>query len=216
MTDTRKWSAVAVVLVAAIFAAGWFLLVAPKRTEAADLQAKKVSQEGTNTSLEQKLQQLKAQQADLPQKRARLAAITTKIPTNPALPSLIRDLTAAGRKIGVSIDSMAPSAPLAVVAAAPGAVAAAPAPVPAAGTSDALYQVPLTLNVTGSYFELEQYVSKLEGLKRSFLVTGFNVGPATIAKAPEGALTITISGRVFLTQPVAPAAVTPVAPATSE
>jgi type IV pilus assembly protein PilO len=216
MTDTRKWSAVAVVLVAAIFAAGWFLLVAPKRTEAADLQAKTVSQEGTNTSLEQKLQQLKAQQADLPQKRARLAAITTKIPTNPALPSLIRDLTAAGRKIGVSIDSMAPSAPLAVVAAAPGAVAAAPAPAAAAGTSDALFQVPLTLNVTGSYFELEQYVSKLEGLKRSFLVTGFNLAPATVAGAPEGDLTITLTGRVFLTQPVAPAAVTPVAPATSE
>jgi hypothetical protein len=111
---------------------------------------------------------------------------------------------------------MAPSAPLAVTAAAPGAVAAAPAPAAAAAATDALYQVPLTMNVTGSYFELEQYVSKLEGLKRSFLVTGFNVGPATIANAPEGALTITLSGRVFLTQPVAPAAVTPVAPATSE
>ncbi len=216
MTDTRKWSAVAVVLIAAIFAAGWFLLVSPKRTEAADLQAKTVSQEGTNTSLEQKLQQLKAQQADLPQKRARLAAITTKIPGNPALPSLIRDLTAAGRKIGVSIDSMAPSAPLAVTAAAPGVVAAAPAPAAAGGTADALFQVPLTLKVTGSYFELEQYVSKLEGLKRSFLVTGFNLGQASVSGAPEEALTITLTGRVFLTQPVAPAAVTPVAPATSE
>jgi Tfp pilus assembly protein PilO len=217
MTETRKWSAGAVVLIVAIVAAGWFLLVSPKRSDAADLKAQTATQQTANVALQQKLEELKAQQADLPQKRARLAAITTKIPGNPALPSLIRDLTAAGRKVGVSIDSMAPSAPLAVAAAAPGAVAAAPATAaPAGATTDALLQVPLTLRVTGSYFELEQYVSKLEGLDRSFLVTGFNIADASVAGAPEGALTITLSGRVFLTQPAAPAAVTPVAPATGE
>lgn len=213
MTETRKWSAAAVVLIVAIVAAGWFLLVSPKRTAAADLQAKTVSQEGTNTSLEQKLQQLKAQQADLPQKRARLAAITTKIPSNPALPSLIRDLTAAGRKIGVSIDSMAPSAPLAVTAAAPGAVAAAPAPAAAAAATDALYQVPLTMNVTGSYFELEQYVSKLEGLKRSFLVTGFTLKNAPPVVGQPDTLELQIQGRVFLSPAAAKTAASVTAPA---
>ena len=37
MTETRKWSAGAVVLIVAIVAAGWFLLVSPKRSDAADL-----------------------------------------------------------------------------------------------------------------------------------------------------------------------------------
>ena len=31
--------------------------------------------------------------------------------------------------------------------------------------------------VTGSYFEAEQFVNKLEGLRRSFLVTGFTLKP---------------------------------------
>jgi type IV pilus assembly protein PilO len=217
MTDTRKWSAAAVVLIVAIVAAGWFLLVSPKRSDATELKAQTATQESANVALQEKLEELKAQQADLPKQRARLAEISTKIPNNPALPSMIRDLTAAGRKVGVSIDSMAPSAPVAVAAAAaaPGAVAA-PAPAGAAGATDSLLQVPLTLKVTGSYFELEQYLNKLEGLKRSFLVTGFNLGSTSAAGAPEGDLTITLTGRVFLTQPAAPAAATPVAPATSE
>ena len=41
-----------------------------------------------------------------------------------------------------------------------------------------LYQVPLTVNVTGSYFELEQFLNKLENLRRSFLVSGFTLGPS--------------------------------------
>jgi len=173
---------------------------------------------------------LKAQQAELPKKRAELAVMRTQIPDNPALPTLIRDLTAAGRKVGASIDSMAPALPVPAVAAAP-AVATAettgtaestgeegttPA-APAAPPAPSLYQVPLTLNVSGSYFELEQFINKLEGLKRSFLVTGFPLSPATggdaaaaststepNAPAP-GDLTLALQGRVFLAPTTAPA-----------
>ena len=218
MTDTRKWSAIAVVLVAAIFAAGWFLLVSPKRGEAADLQAKTASQDSANLALEQKLKELQAQQADLPAQRARLAQIRANIPSNPALPSMIRDLTAAARKVGVSIDTMSPSAPVAVAAAAePGAVAA-PATAGSA-TAPALFQVPLSLQVTGSYFEVEQFIHELEGLQRSLLVTGFSITPKPTAEAPDE-LSLALTGRVFVSQDAAPAAtavtpVTPVAPATS-
>jgi Tfp pilus assembly protein PilO len=215
MTDTRKWSAAAVVLIAAVFAAGWFLLVSPKRSDAADLKTQTATQDSANVTLQSKLEELKAQQADLPRQRARLAEISTKVPDNPALPSLIRDLTAASRKVGVSLDTLAPAAPVAVSATAPGVVAAAPV-APAAATNVALFQVPLTLNVTGSYFELEQFVNKLEGLKRSFLVTGFSISDATSDKAALDDLTIALTGRVFLSQDTTPAAVTPVAPATAE
>ena len=226
MTDTRKWSAAAVVLIAAIFAASWFLLVSPKRGEAADLRAQTASQEDANARLQQQIQVLMAQQQDLPKQRAKLAELRTQIPDNPALPSLIRDLTAAGRKVGVSIDSMAPAVPVAMVAApvtapiasaggsAAGTTASAPA-APAAPPST-LYQVPLNLNVTGSYFELEQFLNKLEGLQRSLLVTGFNIGEASGEDASDGDLTITLNGRVFLSQETpAPTTTTPVAPAAS-
>ena len=230
MSVTRKWSLMAAVLALAILAAGWFLLVSPKRTEAADLRQETVSQQDANDRLVQQLEVLKAQQAELPQQRARLAVMRTQIPDNPALPTLIRDLTTAGRKVGVSIDEMTPAVPVAVVAdlqpvapvattqttgtdsgsessEATGTTDAGTTPVAApAAPAPSLYQVPLTLKVSGSYFELEQFVNKLEGLKRSFLVSGFSLTPADAAAAQTatgdgptpGDLKLEVTGRVFI------------------
>ncbi len=234
MSVTRKWSFLAAVLVVAIVAAGWFLLITPKRSEAAGLRSKAVSQDEANDRLTQQLEVLKAQQADLPKQRALLANIRTQIPDNPALPTLIRDLTSAGRKSGVSLDTLAPATPVAVVLAAPVApvatvppadatagttegatdagAAAAPA-VPVVPPAPTLLQVPLTLEVSGSYFELEQFVNKLERLKRSFLITGFTIGESTADSAAEGDLGLSVQGRVFLSPKGAAAAVAvPVAP----
>jgi len=97
---------------------------------------------------------------------------------------------------------------------------------PVAPPAPSLYQVPLTLNVTGSYFELEQFINKLEGLKRSFLVSGFTLAPATGGAASAtgteaggpapGDLTLALTGRVYLAPATAaPAAVQPTTAATT-
>jgi Tfp pilus assembly protein PilO len=239
MTDTRKWSAVAAVLVVAIFAAGWFLLISPKRGDAATLREQAASKAQANSRLEEQIKMLQQQQRDLPKQQATLASLRTKIPTNPALPALIRDLTAAGKKAGVSLDSMEPSPPVAVVSAATTPVvtttgssteadggststdsasstAKGKAPAHAAAPTETLFQVPVTLNVTGSYFELEQFISKLENIRRSFLVSGFTIADATAEGTVDGDLTVVLNGRVFLSQAVQPTTTAPVAaPATS-
>jgi Tfp pilus assembly protein PilO len=238
MTDMRKWSAGAAVLVLAILAAGWFLLVAPKHQATADLKTKATSQEQANAQLQQQIQVLQAQQQDLPQQQAKLATLSTQIPGNPALPSLIRDLTAAAAKVGVSIDSMAPSTPIALVAPlAPVAPvppadttdtsgdtgATAPTPVAPAPATNTLFQVPLSLGVTGSYFEIEQFLNKLEGLKRSMLISGLTLTPGTGAAATSTSSTsaasdgspsdlkVVVTARVFLAQASAPTTTTPIA-----
>lgn len=241
MSVTRKWSLMAAVVALAILAAGWFLLVAPKRSEAADLKSQTASQERQNETLVQQLEVLKAQQAELPQQRAKLATMRQQVPDNPELPSLVRSLTAAGRKVGVSIDTMAPALPVPVVAPVaavpvaptttdststdtaatdtaatdPAAAVTATTPAPAPAAAPSLFQVPLNLKVTGSYFELEQFVHKLEGLQRSFLVTGFKLGEATTDASSasgggttEGDLLLDLQGRVFLAPPAAAAAAT--------
>ena len=246
MTVTRKWSLLAAVLVVAIFAGGWFLLIAPKRAEATKLEGKTVSQEDANARLRQQIQVLQAQMEDLPAQRARLAGIKKQLPDNPALPTLIRNLTAAGRDVGASVDAMTPALPEAVVQEVVPVAVATPSPASGSDTTETtgsapadttstgattttaaaaappaavLYQVPLTVKVTGSYFELEQFVNKLEGLRRSFLVTGFTIGEPTDNNSGSGDLEISVTGRVFLTQPgtvtapttPAPVASTPVA-----
>ncbi len=229
MTATRKWSALAVLLVAAIFVASWFLLIAPKRSEASGLRSQKAEQDATNQRLVQQLEVLKAQAQDLPKQEAFLAQIRRQVPSNPALPALIRDLTAAAKKSGVDLLSLAPSLPEAVVVA-PAVTAVAPttagttAPSPTTTTAPGtvttpvvaptLYRVPITVKTNGSYFETEQFLNKIEALKRSFLVNGFTLltvpGSGTGAAAPgvtgANGLSLEIKGSVFLSPAAAVAA----------
>jgi hypothetical protein len=95
---------------------------------------------------------------------------------------LIRSLTAASRQVGVSLDSMSPAVPVPMVdrpdrpGGGPSATSGTnesntadatadgehPAPAAPAAVPPSLYQVPLTVKMTGSFFELEQFISKLE------------------------------------------------------
>lgn len=218
MTVTRKWSLMAGLLVVAIFLASWFLLISPRRSEAASLRSQATEQDAANARLQQKIAQLQSQAQDLPKEQARLAAIKVQIPENPALPALIRDLSGAAKKSGLSLDSLAPAKPVAIVS----AVAPAATPATTTGTKSSsttetatpvapqappatLFQIPVTVGATGSYFEIEQFINKVEDLKRAFLVTGLTVGPAkssgTSAAATTDELTVTITGRVFLSPP---------------
>ena len=211
------------VVIVAILAASWFLLVSPKRSDAAELRSQATKQQASNDALVQQLRELKAQSLDLPKQKAQLAIFAKEIPNNPALPSLVRDLTAAGKKVGITIVSMKPGTPTAVAAPVPVAPVATtsttdsttadgttpPAPAAAAPAAPSLYIVPLSVDISGSYFEVEQFVNKLEGLQRRFLLTGFTlktndaVTAGASTNVAPGDLTLSFTGQVFLSPNVA-------------
>ena len=219
MDKLKQWVALTVVGCLGIMAAGWFLLISPKKTEASDLQAQAAAQEQTNAGLRTKLQVLQAQAKELPKKQADLARVAAKIPDNPSLPALIRALTAASQSAGVEFVSVTPGPPAAVAApaaAAPGqpaaAGAAAPAPAapaagaPAAGAAPAaapvdpaaagtLAAIPVTLNVVGGYFEVAQFMANLENLPRALRVTNLTLAPGASPTAGDSAKTSTEDGR---------------------
>ncbi len=222
MDKLKQWVALTVVGCLGIMAAGWFLLISPKKAEAEDLRTQAASQDSANAQLRTQLEVLKAQAKDLPKKQADLARVAAKIPGDPALPSLIRALTAAGTSAGVQLVSVTPGTPAAYAAAA--AVAgAAPAPLPplllptrrgsgrcrcrsAGGPAGTLAQIPLTLNVVGGYFEVAQFMANLENLPRALRVTDLawrrapRPPPASGAgdNADGSSLTTTITGSVFM------------------
>lgn len=177
-------TAVAVVL---ILLAGWFLLVSPTKANATDIQEQADSQAQANAQLVSKIEQLKVQAADLPAQEAKLAKFQQKIPAQPALPSFIRSLSDISKKSGVALISLEPQTPQAL---------SVPVQATAATTEDgaAADSGTVTLDTTppsqvqfvqtqvtiqGGYFNTEQFLTKLEGLKRSFLVTGFDITSVT-------------------------------------
>src|SRR6476620_11792534 len=139
MSKTRVWSAGTALVALLLVVASWFVLIAPQRSEAASLREQATQQESVNQSVRLQTAQLKAQFASLPQRQAQLAEIKQQMPENPALPSLVRDLSKYGKAAGVTLVSVAP---------------AEPAPLPAAGgapVNAAIQQITTTMVVTGSY-----------------------------------------------------------------
>jgi Tfp pilus assembly protein PilO len=236
----KQWVALTILGCLAITAAGWFLLVSPKRAEAAQLRADTETQEQANATLRTQLTVLQAQAKDLPKKQADLARVAAKIPDNPALPALIRALTAASTAAGVQLISVTPGAPALVAppvgaepaAAAPAAAPADPAAAPAApsdpaaaavGPAGSLAGIPLAINVVGGYFEVAQFMASLEELPRALRVTDLALaqgsspneqGAGAAAAAESGrSLTTTITGSVYMAanRPQATAVVAPTA-----
>jgi Tfp pilus assembly protein PilO len=239
MDKLKQWVALTVLGALAIVAGGWFLLVSPKRSEAAELRDQTAAQESTNAGLRTQIEVLQAQAKELPKKQADLARVAAKVPDNPALPALIRALTGASTSAGVQLVSVTPGPPAAIAAPAPAtpaapadqtgapADAAAPAADPAAagagaGADGALAGIPISINVVGGYFEVAQFLANLENLPRALRVTDLNLAPGTSPTAGKDAtgnvedgrtLTSTITGSVFMAanRPAAAPVVAPTA-----
>jgi len=216
MSRTRTWSAATAGVCVLLIVAAWFLLISPKRAEAADLRDQTMAQDQANAQTKLKTQQLKAQYAQLPAKQAELAVIKQQMPDNPALPSLIRTLSAMADASGVTLVSLAPAPPAPFTgAAAPSTAVVAPtagAPAAASSGSTQLLGIATNLVITGDYAASTLFVQKLQAasatgagaaLNRAFLVQDIKVAPfagtgTTSGTAKKGQVQTTISGQVFI------------------
>lgn len=230
MDKLKQYVALTVVGCLAVLAAGWFLLVSPKRTEASEVQLAADAQVTANSALRTQIEVLKAQAKNLPKEQAKLAAVAAKLPSNRAMPALIRALTTAAEDAGVELVTLAPGATAVAApaaAAAPVAPAAGAAPAaPVAGAAPAaaagqLGTIPVTLNVVGGYFQVQQFLANLEDLKRAIRFTAVNLAPGAnpVKPAAPGAnvddgrtLAATLTGQVFQVVGAPAPVAAPVAP----
>jgi Tfp pilus assembly protein PilO len=217
MTRIQQWAAGTVVALLVIVAAGWFLAISPQKHKVSSLSAQSAAQEQVNSGLHVKISELTAQMSAVPSEEAAVAAVTQKIPNDPAMPDYVRALTTIAAQTGVELISIAPAAPAAVVVAAavvPAATtatpsASAPAAVQAApaGPAVSLQGISVALNVQGGYFQIQQFTAALQRLARSTVVTSVAIAPGGQLKPPKIApppadayksLTAQISVDVFM------------------
>lgn len=209
MTRSRIWTLGTVGVVLAVLVGGWFLLVSPTRAKAADIEQQTTSQEATNAQLTSRIEQLKVQAQDLPAQEAKIAEFRQRIPTGPQLPSFIRQLSDIAQKSNVVLVSMEPSNPAPLTIQVQGSTTVSPqtgaeddATVTLSGaatTTTSLQYVAAKVTIQGGYFNTEQFLSKLEKLQRSFLVTGFDITPTTDSSGTgaTGDVTTNLQVRVF-------------------
>jgi type IV pilus assembly protein PilO len=203
-SSNRTWTAGTAVVSILLVLAAWFLLIGPKRGDAASLKQQRESQLAANNQLKLDIAQLKAQSASLPAKQAELAVIQRQLPNNPQLPTLIRSLSTIATQAGLQLTSIAPGAPTELASATTGSASAS-----AGTTPSGVLSIPVTIVSTGTYAENELFLQKVQmSMTRALLVSGLSLAPAapagqssssTNSTAADGSsLALTITGSVFV------------------
>ena len=194
-----------------LLVAGYFLLVRPKKSQVSTVKSQTAAENSANATLRGQIAMLQQQQAGLVGKQVVLRQVAQRIPSDPQIPSLIRQLTQIQASTGVDVVSITPGTPTAATPAA----TAATTPVAsaatagsgassttgssavhptAAGSAAATYQtIPITLSVQGNYSQLVMFLDHIENLQRLYLVKGLTLTPvksgtaatATV-KTPDG------------------------------
>jgi Tfp pilus assembly protein PilO len=224
-SPTAKWSAGTVLACVVLLAATWFGLIAPRRGEAADLRDQQVSAQQANNLLQAKIQQLRAQFADLPKTQAEVAAIHQQLTPVADVPNLVRRISALSTGAGTELMSIMPQAAstLAGPAVVPGAGAGSPAPgavtgqgaAPAAGSGagpaagpggaggpaartagSGVVSIPLSISVGGDYYQVVGFVRKLQiEMTRAVLITSLQIDQDSTFGA--AGVKLTLVGDVF-------------------
>jgi Tfp pilus assembly protein PilO len=196
---TSRWSIGAALLCIVLLAASWFLLISPRRADASTVRDQATQADNRATLLQTQIAQLKIQFAALPKQRAELKTIKRQLPPGADVSAFVRELQAQAAKAGVSLDSINLGTPSVLQAAGSGA--------PKVAAAGDVVNVPMTIVVTGEYFEGTLFVKNLQTkIDRSFLVTGFGAVPAVVTpiETPSPTATATAAATPTVSPTAAP------------
>jgi hypothetical protein len=161
----RDRTIITVIVTAAILGAFYFLALAPKRTESADLQTKITAAQGRLSTAES---QLSAAQAAKNQYAANYAAVTRlgkAVPADDDVASLIVQVSSTAKRSNVNFRALKvkTDGAAAPAAAAPANATTAAALPPGATVGAAgLPVMPFSFTFDGSFFKLSEFMSRME------------------------------------------------------
>ncbi|HWL36493.1 MAG TPA: type 4a pilus biogenesis protein PilO [Frankiaceae bacterium] len=217
MTKLRQLWLLTALGTLAVIVGGYFMLVSPQSTKASELRTEAQEQVQVNAQLQSQIDQLNKQKKDLPKQQADLARFANLIPSNPAMPALIRSLTDAADNAGVELVTIKPTLPAwakgvdANRTEVPGKLAAVD------GTS--LVNIPVTLEIVGRYAEITTFFKEIEDINRALLVGAFRISnphPDRETDAAYNFLTGEISANVMMTKKAPAETTTPATTSVSD
>jgi Tfp pilus assembly protein PilO len=151
------FAGVAMALLAVI---AFVVFVMPKSGEISKAQDDLATAEGQEQTLRAQLNSLQDAQAQAPKTRRQIQALENEVPQTADLPALIRLLREAADRAAVDLFQFAPSTPTVD---------------PTGGFSI----ISTSVNVTGSYFSLDEFLFRLESLPRAAKVTTVSLTPGS-------------------------------------
>jgi hypothetical protein len=129
-----------------VLVAGVLLLVRPRQQAVAEARADRNAAVAEGQSLRDQIRALEALQADAATLRARARQARAEFPSTPNLPGLVNALQDAAVQAGADLISVAPSTPK------------------TSTVRPELAEIATSVNVTGGYFQIEDFLARLENL----------------------------------------------------
>jgi Tfp pilus assembly protein PilO len=199
VTKGKEVYIITAVVAVVLIVAWYFLLLSPARTELSDLTDQVQAQQAALVTAKQEVARLESYKKTAPQSRAEIVRLGKMLPESEGIPSLIIELTQTSDASGVALNSITRGATV-------------------AGTPFGLQSV--TLAVTGRFFDVEDFLYRLESYvafrNASFRVTGrllevkslTMTGGAATTSGTAPPLTVTVELNAYLwAGPAAAAAV---------
>jgi Tfp pilus assembly protein PilO len=178
---SRKVILIAMVALFGIAAIWYVGLWAPQGASLRKAQASATSAEQKESTLKAQVATLQRQRAGLPALQAQLDQLNQAVPAAVGIDKVIDNVNAVALASGVTLSSLTP--PLLAATAAG-----------AASVSSAV-SMTVTVAVSGTYFQLVDFINKLNSMPRLAVVDSFSLG--TPDKA-TGKIATSISARVFV------------------
>jgi len=182
-----------------VLVAATMLLVRPTRQATADANATRDAAVSDSQALRDQIKALEALKPNEAELRAKADLAKAEFPATPALPALVDALQDAASLSGVDLGTVAPSTPQTSTA------------------SPLLAEITTTVSVSGGYFEIQDFLVRLENLvkgtdpgriePRSVLIDSVNLasadesptGDSAQATADASASADELSGNIILT-----------------
>lgn len=211
---TSVWAAGAAVVVIAIFAAAYFLLIGPVMDSTAETDDQRTQVEAQNQTLRSQNATLRGQFENIEQLRVHLAALQVQVPDAAEWDTFTTLVGSIANDNGVTVASITgqPAVSVAGTAAAtvPSDDAAATsddAATPVAATGQA---IPVTIKFQGSSAAVIGTINSLQGVdQRLFLVQavdlqGMKASESSTPPVAPGSASVEVSGYILVQPPVAP------------
>jgi Tfp pilus assembly protein PilO len=172
----------------------YFVLFAPTQSDLKSTRAEVAATDNQNQELQNTIRRLKELSRNATQQAATLRTLRAAIPANPDLGEFILQANDIASASGIEFLSIAPSPPVASTGSGPSTT------------------IPVTIQIDGGFFEVLDYLNRLEDLERLMLVDSINVATSTESSSSGGSsgssssssggapdLSVTLIGRLFTT-----------------
>jgi Tfp pilus assembly protein PilO len=158
-----------------------FVLVLPKSSKIGETTAALTTAEQQEQSLRVQLQALQEAQAEAPQTKREIQKVEAQVPSTADLPALIRLLRDASDRAAVDLFQFSPGTPT-------------------LDPTGRFSTIATSVNITGSYFALDEFLYRLESLPRAAKVTNVTISPGGESGGTETTTTTTsvASGELTL------------------